>query len=52
VVELLPLVVALQTTPESHSALSFILHESPSEAASWQFVTRSARMGRSPNVSV
>ena len=52
VVELLPLIAALQTTLESHSVPSFILHESPSEAASWQFLTRSALMGRSPNVSV
>ena len=51
-VEMMPLVVAVQTAPESHSASPFILHESPSEAARWQFVTRSARMGRSPNVSV
>ena len=31
-------------------SLSFIPHESPSSAASWQFEIRSARLGRSPNL--
>ena len=32
------------------TSLSFIPHESPSSAASWQFEIRSARLGRSPNL--
>lgn len=39
----------LKTTAQT--AQSFIPHVSPPETASWQFKTRSARMGRSPNVS-
>ena len=35
----------------AHTAQSFIPHVSPPETASWQFKTRSARMGRSTNVS-
>ena len=51
VAEMLPFVVVLRWLPESNPAPSFNPHESPSEAATWQFETRSARLGRSPNVS-
>ena len=34
-----------------HSDSFFIPHTSPPNAATWQFETRSARLGRSPNVS-
>ena len=36
----------------AHTAQFFIPHVSPPETASWQFKTLSARMGRSPNVSL
>ncbi|MDP7013952.1 MAG: hypothetical protein QF927_08200 [Verrucomicrobiota bacterium] len=49
--ELVPLTAAIQSVQQRSSAPSFIPRESPSEAATWQFETRSACMGRSPNVS-
>ncbi|MDP7049398.1 MAG: hypothetical protein QF721_08105 [Verrucomicrobiota bacterium] len=49
--ELLPLIAAIQWVQYSNPAPAFIPHESPTDAVSWQFETRSARLGRSPNVS-
>ena len=41
----------LPLNPVDPSTPVFIPHASPLEAAIWQFKTRSARMGRSPNFS-
>ena len=45
-----PLVNSLVRIAKRPRSLSFIPHESPSSAASWQFEIRSARLGRSPNL--
>ena len=50
-VELLPFNAEIQWVQPSNPVPSFIPHESPTDAVSWQFETRSARLGRSPSVS-
>ena len=50
-VELLPFLAEIQWIQHSNLAPFFIPNESPPDAVSWQFETRSARLGRSPNVS-
>ncbi|HJO10186.1 MAG TPA: hypothetical protein QGH16_10055 [Verrucomicrobiota bacterium] len=51
-VVLLPLVGEVQLVLESNPASSSIPRASPPGRTSWQFETRSAGMGRSPNASV
>jgi len=50
VVGIYPSINSLVRIPNRSKALSFIPHESPPSAVSWQFEIRSARLGRSPSI--
>ena len=52
VIGLINSITSLMIIQNSKPAISFIPHKSSHETVSWQFETRSARTGRSPNVSL